>query len=325
MMEQADTSIQIVFIDDEVVQNAIANESARTRCESFNTSFHSATEAPGLQPVSEAPYSVRRWLPLICKTRNLYESQIQQVVLSPSQLRLLIRTAQGSIPVQRLNRMYEDDIEVEIAPTLTKHLSFPPEGLFLRLDACSPKDGNGGISALRNIEQVILRLVTSTRALNAMTDVAKDEAANLALYFMPFNPELRGEREYRVFCPPSSVGISAISQYRWHKPWVCSKMPEEDKKRTIALVTSSARTIQELIDADLDQSDANDALMIEQGYTFDMAVTEEEEDLGLIELNAFGARGPTGSCLFNWVSDREQLYHKVSGKIEFRTSFNRRA
>lgn len=78
-----------------------------------------------------------------------------------------------------------------IAPSF-ENLTFPPEGLFLRFDACSPKDGVGGTEPLRSVDDIILRITSSIRARNAIDAILRrmektSEIMNINLFFIPFN------------------------------------------------------------------------------------------------------------------------------------------
>jgi hypothetical protein len=98
----------------------------------------------------------------------------------------------------------------ELALTF-KTLTSPPEGLFLRLDACSPKDGVRGISPLTNAEEILLRITTSHRATNSILRcLEKDE--DIELFFLPFDETMKTDKEYRVFCAPRGGKIIVASQ-----------------------------------------------------------------------------------------------------------------
>lgn len=66
------------------------------------------------------------------------------------------------------------------------------------------------------------------------------------------------------------------------------------------------------------RNDAEDRLMMEQGFSFDLFYDEDTEKCSLVELNTFGVRSACGSCLFQWVDDREVLYG--GEEAEFRVS-----
>ncbi|KND86606.1 hypothetical protein TOPH_08729 [Tolypocladium ophioglossoides CBS 100239] len=88
-------------------------------------------EAPGLERPSEAPYSFKRWLPLIMPSRNISPTALQTVTLSAAQAKLLVIASQGSIVAGSFNRTYAEDLDDEILPAFSG-LKFPAEGLFMR-------------------------------------------------------------------------------------------------------------------------------------------------------------------------------------------------
>jgi hypothetical protein len=135
--------------------------------EDYNSNFHKAHEAPALLVPTEGPHSFSRWLPLIAKSQNINPSRIQTIVLTPIQGKLPFNASSSSIHTKTLNRQYKEELEEEIEPVFSR-LVFPPEGLFMRLDACSPKDGKDGTRPLRSIADIVLRLTSSFRARNAI-------------------------------------------------------------------------------------------------------------------------------------------------------------
>lgn len=153
----------------------------------FNSSFQTEDEAPDLARPSETPCHFKRWLPLILRTRNLPSTAAQTIALSRSQATLLLEATNGSIQRGAINMMYTEDIEDEITPALAG-LSFPPDGLFMRFEACSPKDGAQkvrGRRSLHTVDEIILRLVTSYRARNALSDVLQSGASRVEFVLCP--------------------------------------------------------------------------------------------------------------------------------------------
>ncbi|TRX92100.1 hypothetical protein FHL15_006967 [Xylaria flabelliformis] len=306
--------------------HAHVDESARAR---FNTSFHTEREAPDLATrPSERPYSFKRWLPLILRSRGLASSDAQIVTLSLVQARLLLRVADASIPSGTINRIYREDIDEEIMPAF-ESLTFPAEGLFMRLEACSAKDGvqkTPGNSALRSVGDILLLLLTSLRARNALFDAVEGDSEVFELFFIPWNDRMRSEREYRVFCPPfssaDSLRISAISQYRWHRQWLFYLASDEVRKQAVEKIVERIDEIRKQIATELHDEDEMDDLLMRQGLTFDVFFDEEREMVQLIELNVFGARSACGSCLFQWIRDRKTLEgHGEPQGVEFRVTF----
>ncbi|EQB53894.1 hypothetical protein CGLO_06339 [Colletotrichum gloeosporioides Cg-14] len=289
----------------------------------FNTCFHSEDEAPDKGRTSNEPYSYERWLPLILASRNLSSDVVQKVSFTQSQARLLHDACSASIQVKRVNLTMAEDLNDEIAAALST-LRFPPEGLFVRLDACSPKDGAHkvpGKMSLHSVEEIILRLVTSGRCRAALEDCL-DSMKTVELFFLPFDPRMASEREYRVFCRTGDCSITGISQYRWHKPWRFATSPEGEQNAIIHRICQQAEHIRRQILADVKSKDENDRMLMAQGMSFDLLYDEDTRRVELVELNPFGIRSPCGSCLFQWIRDREVLYDENEKEtVEFRVSY----
>lgn len=310
--------MKLIQIDKDDIQS----DQARTRPNvgKCNTAFHTADEAPGHGIPSERPYSFRRWLPLILNSCRVPAGHLQNVVLTPTQGQFLLEVARGSIQRRCINRMYREEVMEILGPAFNS-LVFPPEGLYMRLDACSAKDGawsedlkpNDG--RLHKMEDVLLRLVTSTRAYNAVRN-ALDSGAPIELFFLPFDKRMRSAKEYRAFCPPGGEIISGISQYEWHQRWKHHDLADEDKLRYMERIAKGCETIRKQILQELDIGSEMDQLFLKQGFTFD--VLYHMGTCELIELNVFGPRSACGSCLFHWVEDEKKLYGTKPREAEFR-------
>ncbi|XXH01263.1 hypothetical protein Hte_007617 [Hypoxylon texense] len=305
----------------------------------FNTSFHPEFDEPNTPVPTELPYSFKRWLPLVMRSRGLLAADSQVVTFSPSQARLLLKVADSSIPCGYVNRIYREDIEDEILPTLQR-LQFPPEGLFMRLEACSAKDGNQivpGRLSLNSVADIILQLVTSSRARNALANILspdpsgsltefKTDPEQFELFFLPFNSRMQSAREYRVFCPPvdssANIHISAISQYEWHKPWFFASVSEDNARQIAQEITTKCDEILAEIRNELVTPNEMDRYLLTQGFTFDDLFDEQTRKCQLIELNVFGIRSACGSCLFQWKADKDVLYSGGGrDEIELRVTY----
>ncbi|KAH7310498.1 hypothetical protein B0I35DRAFT_358094 [Stachybotrys elegans] len=286
----------------------------------FNTCFHTAAEAPDLPVPTNAPYSFERWLPLILSTRGLPPSAVQTVVFSPAQIRVLLHAAEASIHTRVLNRSYAEDLEEEVHPALAA-LAFPPEGLFMRTADCSPKDGahaTPGVLALHSAADAVLRATTSMRTWSTLNNAMNRGARELKAFFLPFDAAMRAEREYRVFCAPGTLRVTAVSQYRWHKPWIFAGREDQERRDVADKIMRGVEEIHGRIVRELG-AEETDGLARAQGFSFDVLFDEGTESCSLIELNTFGVRSACGSCLFQWVKDRELLYGAAE-EVEFRVA-----
>ncbi|KAL7791495.1 hypothetical protein V8C37DRAFT_381874 [Trichoderma ceciliae] len=289
----------------------------------FNTNFHTAEEAPNLPIPSNKPYNYEVWLPLILKSRSISLSALQVISLSRAQIKVLVNAAAASIHTRVLNRSYAEDLEDEVYPAFGR-LTFPPEGLFMRLGACSPKDGaqtTPGKLSIHSVEDVVLRITTSARTWSALTNILNSDAQEGHVYFLPFDSRMRSEREYRVFCAPTSLNISAVSQYRWHKPWVFAHQDRDEMTARAQKIMNGIQKVHAEIIAYMRVHDDNEleSFIRSQGFTFDVLYDENAGQCLLIELNTFGVRSACGSCLFQWLKDRAVLYGETTD-IQFRVA-----
>ena len=59
---------------------------------------------------------------------------------------------------------------------------------------------------------------------------------------------------------------------------------------------------------DLEETEAMDMLLVKQGFSFDFFFNVGSRTYEYVELNGFGVRSNCGSCLFQWMKDRDLLY-----------------
>lgn len=292
----------------------------------YNTSFHPLpSPSPSHPRPTEQPQRFSRWLPLIASSQRIPSSHIQIITLTPSQARLLVAAAEGSIQAREINRVWAEELREEIEP-LFRGLNFR-DGLWCKLDKASPRDGVGGVAPLRSACEVVRRLVTSLRARNAIVasldelSLEKgDRRKGVDIFFLPWNKEMRTENEYRIFCKPGGE-ITGVSQYKWFAPSVLPR-PGQGLEEIVERIMKNIKRIHGDILRSLDGRDEMDGLLLRQGFSFDILWKEQEGKCLLIELNGFGATSGTGSCLFHWIRDRDVLYAVGDGerKVEFRIS-----
>ncbi|KAH7342654.1 hypothetical protein BKA65DRAFT_552268 [Rhexocercosporidium sp. MPI-PUGE-AT-0058] len=292
----------------------ISSEHVDSSPGAYNSNFHTDIEAPNLPIPSESPQSFIRWLPLITRSQGMPTSSIQHITLTPPQTQLILDASQASLHTRELNRLLTEELsDLESAFTT---LSFPPEGFFLRLDECSPKDGVRGISPLRSADEIILRLTTSHRATNAMIRQKEKNGGFVELVFLPYDAKMDTVKEFRVFCAPPDGRITAVSQYKWHKPsFLSARQPVILDAIVTKIMDEVLRIHREIMaEARSGRGGAVDQLLLEQGFTFDVVADEEGQKCALIELNSFGARSGCGSCLFHWLRDMDVVYGRRSSE-----------
>lgn len=286
----------------------------------FNTCFHKEQDAPGFPVPSSRPYDFHRWLPLILESRGIQPSDCQEVSLSRGQISTIISAARSSIQTGQVSRAYAEDLKDEIYPAFAT-LEFPSEGLFMRLGGCSLKDAADGQLAVHSADDAVTQISTSLRAYITLTNILNTDSNSAELYCVPFDARMDTRHEYRVFCVPETLEMSAVSQYRWHKPWVFADKAPDERRAIAEAILKGIQDIHASIIARLPPrgGTALDDMMYEQGFSFDVLNVAGGGSFLLVELNSFGIRGACGSCLFQWVHDRDVLYGKDGG-VEFRVT-----
>ncbi len=285
----------------------------------FNTCFHKEEDAPGFPVPTSRPYDFGEWLPLILESRGIHPSACQTISLSRGQVATILSAARSSIQTGEVSRAYAEVLQDEIYPVFAK-LKFPTEGLFMRLGGCSLKDAaSKGQMAVLSANDAVVQISTSLRAFITFTNFLDSEKDSIMLYCVPFDARMDTSHEYRVFCVPGTLRISAVSQYKWHKPWVFASKTAQERHDTAEAIMRGIHDIHTSVIASLESRGANelDDIIYTQGFSFDVLNIEGGNSFLLVELNSFGVRGACGSCLFQWIQDQEVLYQK-DGPVEFR-------
>ncbi|KAL8646896.1 MAG: hypothetical protein Q9210_005871 [Variospora velana] len=177
---------------------------------------------------------------------------------------------------------------------------------FARLDTCSLKDSLVGGGPVKDSEDLWKRIATSMRAAAGIQAMA---AANsyepVYLYLLKWNDKMQPGLEYRVFCAPEIMRITAISQYRWFEKWYHTKETWQRQNEIAKRVLENAMVIHQQI---MMHPAMNDDLKM-RGFVFDILEDPDNDNAAcLIELNEFGAMTGCGSCLFHWLDDAKLLY-----------------
>jgi hypothetical protein len=146
---------------------------------------------------------------------------------------------------------------------------------------------------LKSSADVIERIVTSQRAINAIEEYVR-ETSPIRLYFLPFDPTFDTRKEYRCFSAPispicSEAKLTAISQYRWDSRWTESRWYAIGSTSAyLAHLLDRAQTFQQNFLSWAKTMDPEIARGLrEQGFVFDVRCIKGGE-VQVIDLRSFG-------------------------------------
>lgn len=276
----------------------------------FNSSFHKRDEAPEQELLFDVDLDLTyfgRWMPLILQSQNVSCNDIAEFTLPKLFVHELLEISSVALIRGRLSTSHEQDLlDLLSTPWPTNN----DRGWFCRLDAVSLKDGIDAEKPLRSRLDFIRALTTSYRGTSALRRFY-EMGREVKVYLLPWNDTMDVDREFRVFVAPRSRAISCISQYGWSRPF---PLKEGERHASVAEVVAreAIRLYEDIYPL------AGEALL-EQGFTFDIRLTENVADvLGmeryqgdpcqLVELNTFGLLSGCGSALFHWIRDYKTLY-----------------
>ncbi|KAK0453139.1 hypothetical protein EV421DRAFT_1700892 [Armillaria borealis] len=328
--------MDVNIISHQTVKASIATAKAAGKFENdeYNTYAHPYESIQSVIPRTPDSILVHRmpdmtvehlsnWVDLIMATRREDPANVHVFHLPPVLIAEILAAA--NVWVFRKREQPEMDELVSLFPRLTAagipaSSVFVAKDYFLRLDFCSAKDSEAANSTVDDVAGIIEMLYKSRRACRALAgELKRRKGQPVNLFLLPFNHDIDPAWEYRVFVPPSEsvLSVSAISQYRWHKPFY-----EADRSAGMCRakeVYAGAIRILELIleHAESLPQQVRDTMQRE-GLVFDVFQTSGGE-VQLMEINPFGAMSGCGTSLFHWVRDTKLLYGECS-KVEVRLS-----
>lgn len=263
--------------------------------EQYNTVCHRVSEHPSHEEESQRPFDLDattfdKWLPLIAESRGIKT----EILMLPFWMVAELTTAAKCFKSSgRIMQSVIDDL-IHEKPFRDTTL-FDGRKWFVRADDVSPKDGEGSAEPVTTLQQLFKLLTTSWRLHGAY---CRHKGGPFRLHLLPWDDQADTQTEFRVFVAPTdtihNARVTAISQYSWWRsilPHIKERIPE---------VVKAAEAMLETI-----KQQGSIAEPLRQGFSFDLQC---RDTIQLIELNGFGALQSTGSCLFNWVSDRHILY-----------------
>lgn len=192
-----------------------------------------------------------------------------------------------------VSQLFDDEME----STLAKH-SDTLENVFVRGERVSLKYGVHGVGPYNSLKKVIESCVSTCKS----HTVIKSGDEDCKLYFFQWKEMIR-DKEFRVFV--CNNNLTAISQQFLFQinHWI-SSMSISNINNLVSRIVSFFET------------DVREKMRYMGSYVFDLVLCEDDT-FHFIEPNAFGAKYPSGSALFHWITDNDQLTSD-GATVEFR-------
>lgn len=189
-----------------------------------------------------------------------------------------------------------------------------PEGAFVRLEFCSPRDSTLITFPIKSIHEVKDCIESSSRAQGFIQEVVIKQlglsARLIDVYLIPWNKFIPENKKYEFRTFVFNGKITAISSYYTSSIFENTFDVDNMYKKCMELFNDFSKKYSI---SSIDKKKPNN-------YGLDMFLMTGHECI--IEVNPFGIDACMGSALFNWEKDYDQLYGK-NKEIEIRMRFNK--
>ena len=224
-----------------------------------------------------------KWMHLYDK-KELSENKL--IFLSNDIIEKLIKIGNICVVKGKFSQLVKDEID-EIKIYLENNINLNGE-YFIKLNSASPKDSPYGCK-INSILNIIETIVTSKRCM-----ISVKHTGLHYIVLKPWSKNINIKNELRIFVYKNK--ITGISQYDWYERCQFKNKNLEKIFDNINILVSKINLETHYI-----------------SYIVDVHI-EFDDSIKFIEINPWG---PSGSCLFEWKRDFDQLHGKTNF-IEFR-------
>lgn len=214
------------------------------------------------------------------------------VPLTSEEINILVEAGRIGIVTLKRPSLFEEELialEEKINEKITS-----TEGLFVRINQCSTKDGMYGVNPVFTAREIVNGIITSHRCFYNLKNYTENN-----IFIVPWDKNWHENgHEWRVFCFKGK--ITAISQ---HNLLSIYSLSLEDCETLIPKITKFCQSVISSMREKVPENEGN--------WVIDVVSFSKEKNIELVELNTFGAELPAGSALFDWNKDYEQLYGKT--------------
>lgn len=290
---------KLSFISD-IIITSISIEYVLDNTDEFNTNNHriilnnEELITSDIYEETMTKTSFKNWADLI-------DLEYKEIELSLQECIIIQNAGKSGQLTNRVPNQFLDELK-EISNKIKHLLIYKP--CFARFNRCSLKNGINGPGPFITGLDIISNIVTSYRCLDEINRNINFGNIPTILYIIPWDFDMNIENEFRIFV--HNHRITAISQYYIYK--YCGWNENiEDMKIMAKLVNEK---LQVLLNKD-------ETKQLPFNFTMDVLYNKGYNNVKIIELNSFGLQMAAGSCLFNWITDYDQLYGK-NQNIEIR-------
>ncbi len=239
----------------------------------------------------------------ISETRNwvnLFHDNVIIMTIEKSDLTWIREAGKIGSITKRFPKIFKDELnatcakyEKQIPPDINNH------GYFIRTEHNSAKYGMYGAGPYKNIRQIIKSFATTSHT--HLCIMEEDDACQV--YFIDWIDDFDNEKEFRVFVMDNKITAVSVQHLYQVNHWLNSLSDNE----IFAILNSMIIYF---------NNNIKNKLVFINSYVMDIYYKGDNQWY-FIEPNSFGSQYTSGSALFHWKIDHNQLYG-VDDVIEFR-------
>ena len=229
-----------------------------------------------------------------------HNNKYHTITLTEKDLEWMKEANKVNMLTNRFSEIYNDDLETtckKYENEMNRILKYGDKW-FIRTEDYSLKYALHGVGPYNSLKKILQSVTTYATGHSCIKDTDKTKT----IYFFPWI-DMDWDKEFRVFVYNNK--ITAISQQHLYSvnKWLLNKTDDEIKDIVVKIVKYF-------------NSNISDKLGFIKDYVMDLSLIEEDETPYFIEPNKFGKEYGSGSSLFHWETDHDDLHE--SNTIQFR-------
>ena len=219
---------------------------------------------------------------------NSFHDSYHTITLDSQDLTWMKKAFKVGRMTGEFSKLYQDELD----DLLLKYSDVPffdGTKYFVRTEYVSLKYGMHGAGPYTNLKEIIESMVSSIEGHTAF----KDEDISCTIFLMKWLDDLDPLKEFRIFVKDNK--ITALSQQNLYvdNTWLKDKTDNDIRRLVYQIINHFNVHIK-------------GHFIHVRDYVMDLAIVNDEPYF--IEINSFGKEYASGSSLFHWINDYDQLY-----------------